>query len=317
MQACDGQDSIIDNTDAFLSDAGLKPDMIAEFNPEIAIIKDVEPAQPTFDSTHRIFRLRVWNAKTREGRSTNVEFDLIEEAISYINAIFHGQCGQYGYNISVELASVGTYLAPDRCFDDKMHIPDQTLLRPIDPKDCWIYYLNAGYIINEERGDPNYVHLFFIDSFQYRSLSSLAGFANENGGNSIVVDTKWGQANTLLTIIHELGHILGGCANFDDESCFSGHIDFNDDRCQQRIPPPNGVANGTENLQNHLMCDYDNGIIIDKITCAYYYDVLGPGKSQIANNYNGLRFPLGPWNFSEECDQIDNDMDGEIDENCD
>ncbi|MBU1431005.1 hypothetical protein KKF91_10725 [Myxococcota bacterium] len=285
----------------------LKTDMIVNYNPEINIVKDVEPEQPTFDSSYRILRVRFWNAKTDIGNKTDVSLDDIETGVSAINALFSQYCSPYGYNIAVELASIGTYTASERCFSDKMGVPTVRRSYQIQPEDCWLFYSDAGNQINISRGDQNYLHIFFIHAFFQNGLNTIGGFVNENGGNTIVADTLSGSNKMFLTVAHELGHILGGCASDDDNGCLGGHINHNDDRCSQ--PSDNNY------FQNHLMCDWNSGITLDKMTCAYYYDVLGPGNSQIPSRFHWWGAP-GPWNFSEECDGIDNDMDGEIDENC-
>ncbi|MEZ4474465.1 MAG: hypothetical protein R3F60_27485 [bacterium] len=92
----------------------------------------------------------------------------------------------------------------------------------------------------------------------------------------------------LEVIAHEIGHSLGGYPEGAPDFYFH-HAKQGSDLC----------AAGDET--DHLMCESGTtGWALDALTCAHWHAT--------------IESKHGPRNYTEICDDVDNDLDGEADE---
>ncbi|MCA9528176.1 MAG: hypothetical protein KC549_17940 [Myxococcales bacterium] len=150
-----------------------------------------------------------------------------------------------------------------------------------------------GQVGVDEAGE---LDLVFVSEITWDFERASYGVSRYDGGRTVVVSERTLRLNPeffLLTLGHEIGHALGGFPEEEPYWTFAWDQDYFSPSCQSVDPD-----------ERHVMCDGDQpGVAIGGPTCARWY--------------TKIESKQGPRNYSELCDSVDNDLDGEVDETLD
>lgn len=319
--ACDDASSV----DGYILDSmvgDVEVDAVQSWAPS-AKTEDVPPlAAPRSDAV--AVRVRVWNTRTRKGDRTEVSLADAQAALMFMQMALL-QCDPFGYQIDLQLESVGVVEVPEQCFK----YDTRPCVGPTGGPSCYTANLDCarflfgalvgpigapgfghigaigrridGYQAEPELlGEPplteeehGRLDLVFVHSFNSPPGAELMGLAG--GNRSRMALLTWEELlkdpqGYLRVIGHEMGHCAGGYPNGLPDSQ-GGHVDPLSMQCT--LQPPE---------ERHLMCGWGNGgVALGEKTCNRWYTVI---KSSL----------YGPRNYNELCDQRDNDLDGAVDE---